>query len=141
MTKLFISLFSVLGFLLFITSCDRPACKNTNKIFDNYAPDTKEYKDELVVQLSKVDKSKLTYWVDFYQKNNNAEYIHAHIQSKEICATIILTVNESTKGIEELLKNKGGGYAGAQLEDLKFHIMQDGIATAFIFEEVSGIAD
>ncbi len=141
MTKPLIFTVSILGLLLLVSSCDRPACKNTNPIFDNYAADTKEYKDELVEQLTKIDKSKLTYWMDFYQENNNREYIHAHMQSDELCATIILTVNESNKGIEGLLQSKGGGYSGAQLKGLKYKIQQDSTATDFIFQEVSAIAD
>ena len=70
MTKNMIKTLTIFCLLTSIVSCDRPVCKNTNAIFDKYSPDTKEYNDELVKQLAKVDKSKLTYWMDTYQKDN-----------------------------------------------------------------------
>jgi len=141
MTKDLIKTLTIFFLLTFIVSCDRPVCKNTNTIFDKYSPDTKEYKDELVKQLANVDKSKLTYWMDTYQEDNNSEYIHAHIQGDGLCAKIVLTVNGSDKSIEGILKNKGMGYGGAELEDLKFEVKQDSTSTEFVFQEISGIAD
>ena len=83
----------------------------------------------------------MTYWFDTYQENDNLQYIQARIQGDGLCAKIILTVKDSDKGIEGLLKNKGEGYNGAELEDLKYNIKQDSIYTEFNFEEISGIAD
>lgn len=141
MTKNLIKTLTVVFLLTFIISCDRPVCKNTNTIFDKYSPDTKEYKDELVKQLAKVNKSKLSYWIDTYQEVNNSEYIHAHIQGDGLCAKIVLVVNGADKGIEGIIKTKGMGYRGAELEDLKFEIKQDSTSTEFIFQEISGIVD
>ena len=92
-------------------------------------------------QLAKVNKSKLTYWMDTYQKDNNSQYIHAHIQGDELCAKIVLVVNGSDKGIEGIIKNKGMGYSGAELEDLKFDIKQDSTSTKFVFQSISDIGD
>ena len=131
----------IFGFLVLATSCDRPVCENANPIFDKNPPDSKAYKDELVKQLLKVDKAKLAYWFDNYKDNQNSQFIQANVQGDGLCAKIILTVNESDKGIEELLVNKGGGYSGAELQDLKFEIKQDDVSTEFIFQEVSNIAD
>ncbi|WP_293894389.1 hypothetical protein, partial [Flavobacterium sp.] len=70
---------------LTLVSCDRPVCKNKNLIFDKYSPETKEYKIELIKQFAKVDKSKLTYWMDTYQEENNTKYINVHIQGDGLC--------------------------------------------------------
>jgi len=140
MTKTFINALSVFCLLTFIVSCDRAVCKNTNIIFDKYSPDTKEYKDELVKQLAKVDKSKLRYWMDTYQEHNNSKYFTAHIQGDGLCAKIYFTI-VSNKGIERLLKNKGMGYRGAELTDLKFDIKQDSTSTEFLFQQAGGIVD
>src|SRR6478736_3741671 len=129
MTKNSIQILIVLFLLSAIVSCDRPACKNTNTIFDKYSPDTKEYKDELVNQLTLVDKSKLTYWMDTYLEENNSKFIYAYVQGNGLCAKIILAVNSSDKGIEGILKNKGLGYSGAELEGLKFDIKQNDTLT------------
>ena len=127
--------------LIMLLACDRPVCKNNNPIFDKYAPDSKEYKEELVIQLAKVDRSKLSYWMDIYLERNNLQYILVHIQGDGLCAKIFLQINESTKGIEWLLKNEGMGYRGAGLDELKFEIKQDSVSTEFIFQEVNGIID
>lgn len=132
---------AVLLLLIFVTACDRPRCRNTNEIFDLYPPDAKEYKDELVRLLAGVDKSKLTYWMDTYQEESNAQSILVHIQGDGLCAKILLDVKNSQRGIEGILKNKGAGYQGAELEDLKFDIEQDSLSTEFIFREISGIID
>lgn len=134
---------SILALCLFSlnVSCDRPVCKNTNSIFDKYAPNENEYKAELVKQLAKTDKSKLAYWMDTYREKNNTKYLEVYIQGDGLCAKMELTVNDSEKGIEGILEKKGGGYCGAELEDLKFDIEQDSTSTKFIFKEISGIID
>ena len=141
MTKTSTFILTIFGLLIIVTGCDRPVCKNTNPIFDKQSPEAKEYKDELVKQLNQVDKSKLTYWIDEYQKDNNSEHLLAHIQGDGLCAKIFLTINESQKGIEGFIENKGGGYRGAGLENLKFDIIQDSTKTEFVFQEVTDIID
>ena len=141
MTKTLIKTMTFFSLMTFIVSCDRPVCKNTNTIFDKYSPNAKEFIDELVKQLATVDKSKLTYWMDTYQENNDAKLINVHIQGYGLCAKIVLTINSSDKGIEGIVKNKGMDYRGAELEDLKFNIKQDSTSTEFIFQEISGIVD
>lgn len=141
MTKNLIKTFTAYFLLIFAVSCDKPKCENTNTIFQRYSPDAKEYQDELVKQLSKIDKSKITYWIDTYKEDYNSKYLFVHIQGEGLCAKIVLTINDSSKGIEGILKNKGKGYIGAELENLKFDIQQDNTSTKFVFQEISGIAD
>jgi hypothetical protein len=141
MTKNIIRTMTVFFLFSLVLSCDRPDCKNTNSIFDKYSPDKKEYKDELVNQLVKVDKSKLTYWMDSYQETENSKSIHAHIQGNGLCAKIVLEIKDSENGIKGIIKNEGKGYRGAELENLKFDVRQDSNSTKFIFQEISGIKD
>ncbi|WP_113923531.1 hypothetical protein [Cognataquiflexum aquatile] len=79
--------------------------------------------------------------MDSYQEKNNSQYIHAHIQGYGLCAKIILTLKGMDKGIEGIIKSKGRGYSGAELEDLKFEIKQDSLTTEFVFQQISGIID
>jgi hypothetical protein len=141
MTKSLTSLVTIFGLLVLMTSCDRPACENTNSIFAKFAPDTKEYKDELIKQFANVDKSQLSYWMDTYQEDNDSPRILVNIQGSGLCAKILLAVKDSDKGIEGLLAKKGVGYRGAELKDLTFDIQQDSVSTEFIFKEISGIVD
>jgi hypothetical protein len=141
MEKYFIKLISVFCLLTFIVSCDRPICKNTNTIFDNFTPDRKEYKDELVKELEKIDKTKLTFWMENYQEIGKSQFIYVNIQGDGLCAKIVLTIESSKKGIEGILKNKGDGYIGAELENLKFEIRKDSMLTEFVFKEIIAIVD
>ena len=141
MEKYFIKSITVFCFLIFIVSCDRPICKNTNPIFDKFSADRKEYKDELAKVLEKIDKTKLKYLMENYQEIGKSQFIYVNIQGDGLCAKMFLTIESSKKGIEGILKNKGDGYIGAELENLKFKIKTESTSTEFIFEEVSRIID
>ncbi|UPT70654.1 MAG: hypothetical protein M0D53_16560 [Flavobacterium sp. JAD_PAG50586_2] len=67
--------FSILALCLLssFVSCDRPDCKNNNPIFDKYLTNENEYKAELAKQLSRTNKSELTFWMDSYKEENNAK--------------------------------------------------------------------
>lgn len=84
--------------------------------------------------MDNVDKSKLIYWLYTFIERDYAPYIQVHMQSDRLCAKFVLVVNDSKKGIEKLLKNKGSGFGGAELKDLKFNIRQDNISTEFVFQ-------
>jgi len=127
-------------FFVCLMSCDRPVCKNTNPIFDDYQPNSKEYKQELIKQLSIVKKSKLTYWFKEYIEYENEEQLHFYIQSKELCAILVLNVEQRDK-LEQLRKNKGVGYKGLQFTNLQFEIRQDTLNPKFIYRKHSIIVD
>jgi hypothetical protein len=132
---------AILGIVSLAVSCDRFICRNTNPIFDKYPPESKAYKDELVRQLSMVDRSKLAYWMDRYDEDKYSKSIRARIQGDGLCAKIVLVIKEHQKGIEGLLEKKGMSYYGAGLLDLQFDIRQQNGETEFVFREVSGILD
>ena len=131
----------VLCLTFFMVSCNHPNGKNTNPIFNQYTPETKTYKDELVKQLHQTDTSQLTYSMEAYKEVNNLPYLYVHIQGDSLNAEMVLQIKDSKKGIEEILSNKGKGYSGAVLEHLRFDIQQDSTATTFVFKEISGIVD
>jgi len=129
-------------FTLCLISCDweRPVCKNTNPIFDEYQPVSKEYKLELIQQLSIVNKSELTYWFKEYTEYENEEQLHFYIQGKELCAVLVLDVEQWNK-LEQLRKNKGLGYKGLRFIKLQFEIKQDTLNPKFIYKDFSWILD
>lgn len=126
--------------LIFTVACDRPACNNSNPIFDQFFPDTKLYKDELIKQLELVDKAKLRYWLEQYQEKDGQEYLYFFVQGDGLCAKIIMTVNQWNK-IEGVKKSKGVSYRGAEFKDLKFDIFQDSVKTEFIYKDLGKIID
>ena len=132
-----------IAFLLLVSgffSCGSAVCENTNPVFDNYEPVSKEYQLELIKQLSIVDKSKLTYWFKEYTGNENKEQLHFHIQSKELCAVLVLDMERWNK-LEHFRKVKGGGYRGAEFVHLQFDIEQDSLNPKFVYRNLSRIID
>ena len=67
--------------LICLISCDRPECNNENSIFETNEPNSKIYKDELVNQLNRIDKSKLIGFKSMMSKMEKKLYI---LTSKEM---------------------------------------------------------
>jgi len=133
-------IFFLVFLLVCFISCDRPHCVNNNPIFDEYSPDSKEYKQELIKQLSIVDQSKLTYWLKDYIENENEVQLHFYIQSKELCAVLVLNVEQWGK-LEQLRKTKGKGRFNAKFINLQFDIVQDTLNPRFIYKNHFRISD
>lgn len=141
MEKYLIKTITAFILLIFIVSCDKLVSKNRNTIFDKYTPETKEYKDEVIKQIEKVGKTKLTYWMESFKENDNSQSINVNIKGGSLCAVIVFKITSSKKGIEGIIKNKGKGYIGAELKNLKFKIEKDSKSIEFVFEEISEIND
>ena len=124
-----------------LTSCDRPTCFNENPVFDKFTPNDEVYKNELAKQLQSIDKTKLRYWSHDYVVENGSRYLYANIQSKQICAIIVLTIDKSENGIEDLVEKKNMSYRSAELLDLQFDTKEENGKVEFLFREVSGIWD
>src|SRR5688572_249259 len=116
MTRISPVVLIVCCFQILAVRCDRPVCENANPLFDKYSPNTKEYNDELVNQLARVDRSNLSYWMDIYHEDKTSQCILADVQGDGLCAKIVLVVNDSYKGIERLFENRGVGYRGPSLK-------------------------
>ncbi len=132
-------LFGIISFLGLI-SCDRPKCDNNNLFFENYLPDSKIYKDELVKQLNKIDNEKLTYWLQKYEEQNGEESLYFHIQGDGLCAILHLNMDDWGK-LENIRKRKGVGRRGAEFTNLKFEIIKDSVSTKFIYKTFDRLID
>lgn len=128
------------GLAVAFIACDRPECKNTNPIFDNYSPESNEYKTELAKQLDRIDNSKLTYWFNEYVETNGQEILFFNIQGDGLCAIIVLNVEQWGK-LEELRQMKGKTYRGAEFVRLKFDTQQDSTNVRFIYRDFVNIID
>jgi hypothetical protein len=129
---LFASLICVLA------SCDRPECKNANPVFDQYAPDTKQYKAELIKQINA--HKELRYWIDQYVKKDGELYMSIFIQGDGVCAKGLMDIT-SGKGLENYKGMKGLSYSGAELKGLKYRIDTAAGGYSLVFESVDWIAD
>ena len=123
-----------------LSSCDRPQCTNENLVFKNNEPNSKEYKDELVAQLNKVDRSKLTYWLQKYEDKNDEQTLYFYIQGDGLCAIIHLTMNH-WNSLESVREKKAVGRRGAEFINLKFKILQDSLSTEFIYQSYDRLID
>jgi hypothetical protein len=122
-------------------SCAKPECKNSDPIFDKYLPDSKAYNDELLRRMRSVDESRLSYWVDGYSESAKTKSLRVKVRGKNLCALMILQITASQKGIEGIVKNRGGGYSDAELTGLEYGIALDGDTPKFIFRKAGRIID
>jgi hypothetical protein len=126
--------------IIFLASCDRPDCKNTNSVFDSNGLETDVYKQELIQEMDRIGKSNLTYWLSSYTEQNEKEFITVNIQGDGLCAKGLLQVND-WKNIEGIKRTKGVSYRGAQLKGLTFDIITNGESIDFIYNSIERIVD
>ena len=126
--------------LIFLASCDRPDCENTNSIFASNGAETNAYKKELVKEMDRVGKENLTYWLSNYTEQNGKEFITVNIQGDGLCAKGLLQVSD-WKNIEGIKSTKGVSYNGAQLKGLTFDIITNGESIDFIYKNIESIVD
>ena len=127
--------------LILLASCNRPVCKNDNPIFEKFSPSSKEYKNELVSQLKTIDHKELRYWLKEYARVNGEEYLKFHIQSDNLCAIIVLTMQHWDDKLKYVRAAKGKSYQGAEFTNLKFDVLQDSLKTEFIYTSFDKIID
>jgi hypothetical protein len=132
--------------LLALYSCKRSSCKSDDPILGTYGPEKEEYKKELIRQLEHADRSALSCWISsHWQKKNREgvlleEHIRLHIQGDNLCAEMIMRVNENNKGITgnyELMLDQ----EKMDFEDVSYRVVRDKGKTEFVLEEIAGITD
>ena len=121
-------------------ACGRPDCKNTNPVFDTYAPNTQEYKTELASRLETIDRNRLTYWFSQYVESDGEEQLYFHIQGDGLCAQMVLNVEQWEK-LKVLRQKKGLSFRGAEFTNLQFDIRNDSLGTEFILKDFTKILD
>jgi len=128
--------------LVSMMSCDRPECTNTNSIFNQHQPSSKIYKDELVKELKNAGQSKLTYWLKEYEEIEGEEYLHFYVQGGDLCAIMILSMNDHwDEKLKYVKSSRGVSYRGAEFKNLKFDIQQSLSTTEFIYKKLDHILD
>lgn len=132
------TLFSIAS-LLFI-SCDRPECTNINPVFEANLPESSEYKTELATRLDK-NSNNLTYWFDRYEEKDSRQYIHAFVQGDSLCAKAVILLQNPNEKLDGIIKAKGGGYHGAELDGLEFATVKKAGETIFVYKNLNRIID
>jgi len=132
---LFIALMATVCF-----ACTTSTCTNTNPVFDQYSPESKEYKTELAKLLATSDPKTLTFWFSEYKSIGGKEFLYFRVKGKDLCALIPMQ-NSDWKRLEDLRQKQGKGYRGAEFTNLKFDIVQDSTGLVFEFRNYGEIID
>jgi hypothetical protein len=126
--------------VLLCVSCNRPECKNTNGIFNQFTPDKEEYKKELAAEMQKIGTNNLRYWLDKPIVVEGKQLVEVYIQGHGLCAKGQLFVADKAKQ-GGLGSYSGEGYRGAELKNVEITISQESGGTNFILAQVGKIID
>ena len=130
----------LLCLLVLITACDRPGCKSTNPVFNNYEPTSEVYKAELAKELNATDAG-LDYHLASYHETGSFPYMIVYVQGGDICAKAMVTIEKHDEDIAAIIKTKGEGYVGAELAGLKLAIVQQPGETQFLYKGMEYVLD
>ncbi len=129
--------------VLLVQSCDRPQCRNTDAVFDQFKPTQKEYKAELVKKISMVDRAKLAYSISERMVDDGRTYLVANVQGEGLCAKAVIDITyvPQTSRLKSFQESTGKGYSGAKLDGLKYTINNRDGEYSFFFVSVDRIVD
>lgn len=136
MTRL--TIVAATALLILLTSCNQTGCQNTNPVFEQHTPDSKEYRLELAKQLTTNKDANTTYTFNGYIENSDKTYLIVGIAGDSICAEGYMQVTDWTGTIEEIKRTKGMGYNGAELNGLEYAINNDG---TLVYKSLESITD
>jgi len=106
-----------------------------NPIFDQFTPESREYKNELAKQMRIDGAENFRYWFDQSRESNEKELYELYIQGDGLCAKIIVENKSNRKRLG------AGGYRGAKLIGVTIRTEQDITGTNFILENIEKIID
>ena len=125
---------------LLLISCDRTECTNTNPVFDANLPESNEYKTELAAQLGKHPHD-LTYWFDRYEEKEGEKSMSVFVQGDNLCAKAVIALHDPNNKLDGIIRAKGVGYHGAELDGLEFATTKENGETIFIYRNLDRIID
>ena len=126
--------------LLVLVSCDRPECNNSNSIFDTNAPNSEIYKAELAKQFKLIDTSKLRYWLQKHENDQDVESLYFYVQSEELCAVMHMSMTHWTQ-LQRLRQKQGVGRRGAEFVNLQYDIVINKDNTQFFYNRFDRMID
>ncbi len=121
-------------------SCTEHTCHNSMQVFDANPPESAEYRKALI-QLIRGDKgNSLQYIFDRYVEQDGKKYLSINIYEDSICAKALVEVHDSY-GIEKLVRNKGLGYSGSELVDLRLTVADSATNPRLVYSNLAFIID
>ena len=122
----------------FLAACDARIAKNKEPIFNNFKPESKEYRSRLAQYIMNKQED-FTY---VFKKYIDDETIEIIISGNSFAADCTVKVYD-WKGIEGIKEAKGGGYTHAELEGLQLEVQGLGSTNGetFIYKDINYIID
>lgn len=130
---------SVLVLCLTLVGCNYNVV-NKEPIFNNYKPESKEYKNKLA-EIIRSNPDDLTYIFERYIHKNGADYLEIRINGEDTSATALVLVKERRKGVDGIIEKKGIAYGGAELYGLKLDVVDNPSGAIFLYKELDFIID
>ena len=116
------------------------ARERENPVFAKYAPESIEYKTELLNLLSHSDPKQAGFRIDHYEPRERKEYLYLNVAGESFWGTMILTIENWGK-LKEVKDHKGMGYSGAIIEDLEYTVKRSSNDIEFVYHNCKGIID
>jgi hypothetical protein len=119
-----------------LNACARPECHNTNPVFDQHAPESEVYKEELIGRLQKLEADDLRWWVDTYEGRDGEVFVHFFVQGGDLCAKAVMTVlPDLGKRSYRKKGNWKNGYGahGAEVIGLKYDVVRKSGNTELVY--------
>lgn len=120
----------------FLIACDAHISENKEPVFNNFKPESKEYRNKLAEKLVN-SKEELVYVFQNYIDDNTIEII---VSGESFAANCFVKVND-WKNMQGIRQAKGGGYRHAELMDFKVHIIPNPKGAIFVFKDLGRIID
>lgn len=131
-----IKLYFLISVCCVLTACDANIAVNKEPVFNNYKPESKEYRNKLAQKIINSQKE-LTYVFEKYIDDSTIEIIVSGHAFPVNCTVKV----KNWKGIEGIKEAKGGGYGGAELYGLKLEVVDNPSEALFLYKELDFIID
>lgn len=125
---------------LLLASCGEPQCTNTNKVFDKYPVDGKEYNAELLKALQHQDGNNLSFWIDRYISLNNRHYMQVEVHGDSLCMKMVFEIGRVDR-LEHYILVTGRGYSGAELKGVTYTVDSANGSIHFVMTGLTHIID
>ena len=135
-TKILISFL----FCLKLISCSYIPVVNKEPIFNNYKPESKEYRNKLA-GIIRSNSNDLTYVFERYIQKNGSDYLEIKVYGDEIAAAAMVLVEQKRNGVNGIIEKKGVSYSGAELYGLELDIIDTPNGATFVFNDLDFIID
>ena len=108
--------------------------------FAKYSPLSAEYKHELVRQLNIRRGDELNYWFNRHFQLNGKDYLDVTIKGEGLQVSSAIEIRDWSK-LKALKESNGHSYRGAELDNLKFDIVQNGSNVNFVFKDLNAVIE